>query len=49
LTESAIVLAVMPDNEDAIVARGDALQATGKLDEAIKTYTRLTEIQPHYP
>jgi pentatricopeptide repeat protein len=46
LQEAEEVLAVLPDNIDAITARADALQSLGKLDEATKEYLKLCGLQP---
>jgi tetratricopeptide (TPR) repeat protein len=49
LQQSQEVLAAMPNNEDAIWARAEALRMTGKLDDAKKDYLRLSEIDPRNP
>jgi tetratricopeptide (TPR) repeat protein len=40
------VLVAMPNNEDAIGARADALRLSGKLEESKKNWVRLCEMQP---
>lgn len=43
------VLGAMPNNPDAIAARGQALHSLGKLAEAKKDFQRLCELQPNNP
>ncbi len=43
------MLVVLPNNEDAIVARGDAFFTLGRLQDFRKEYFRLTQLRPHYP
>jgi len=49
LREATAVLAASPDNEDAMVARGDALLRLGNGEESVKLFRKLTELRPQYP
>jgi tetratricopeptide (TPR) repeat protein len=46
LQQAQEILSVMPDNEDALAARAEALRTLGKLAEARKEWARLCEIRP---
>jgi putative PEP-CTERM system TPR-repeat lipoprotein len=48
IREASIVLAAMPSNEDAMVARGDALLKLGNFEEAVKQFRKLAELRPNY-
>jgi Flp pilus assembly protein TadD len=48
LREAAAVLASMPNNEDAMVARGDALLQVGNHEEAVRQFRQLTALRPKY-
>lgn len=49
LAQAQEVLATMPNNEDAIVARGDAFARLGKLQDSKKEFQKLLELRPNYP
>ncbi|MGD0310075.1 MAG: tetratricopeptide repeat protein [Acidobacteriota bacterium] len=46
LQQAEEVLTAMPANEDALVARGDAMRLEGKPAEAKRDYLKLTELKP---
>ncbi|MBZ5499130.1 MAG: tetratricopeptide repeat protein [Acidobacteriia bacterium] len=49
LQQADQVLAALPNNEDAIAGRADALRSLGRLDDAKKEYLRLCDMQPQNP
>jgi tetratricopeptide (TPR) repeat protein len=49
LQQAQDVLAVYPNNEDALGARAEALRLTGKLDESRKDWLKLCEMKPANP
>jgi tetratricopeptide (TPR) repeat protein len=48
LQQAQEVLAVLPDNEDALVARAEAFRISGKLAESRSNWVKLCEVQPKY-
>ena len=49
LQQARDVLASMPNNEDALVAQGDAFRSLGRLQESKKAFQNLLELRPGYP
>ena len=49
LQQSQEVLAVFPNSEDALGARGDAFRMLGRLEDSRKDWLRLCEMQPRNP